>query len=399
MGSIGCFAMTELGHGSNVPGLETIAVFDQDKDEFVIESPTPTSAKWWIGGAAESATHAALFANLVVKGKKMGVKPIIVPLRDPATFALYPGIAIGDCGAKMGRNNIDNGWITFNHVRVPRSYLLQRFTQVSRQGELTEVPGAAQLAYGALVFVRTCIIRESAWTCKRAITIACRYACVRRQFEAPSNTITSEGDNDATSSSPSEQQIMDLPTHQHRLIPLLAFTYALAFTAIQTQTLYFSTMDLLNEASVNPERIQPAIDALKAAHGTLAGTKATATWRTAGLIERCRQACGGHGYSSYAGLANLFSDFVVQCTWEGDNTVLMLQTGRYLVGCWRDYHVRKRKNTPLDYLKRKFTPTTAEQSSIDVSSLDGIEALLDHGCQLLVAQAFQSVAKKDPSST
>jgi len=42
---IGCYAQTELGHGSNVQGLETTATFDPETDEFVIHSPTLTSSK------------------------------------------------------------------------------------------------------------------------------------------------------------------------------------------------------------------------------------------------------------------------------------------------------------------------------------------------------------------
>ena len=53
----GCFAMTELGHGSNVAGLETTATYDRAHDTFVIHTPTVTATKWWIGGAAQSATH------------------------------------------------------------------------------------------------------------------------------------------------------------------------------------------------------------------------------------------------------------------------------------------------------------------------------------------------------
>jgi acyl-CoA oxidase len=112
--------MTELGHGSNVAALETTATLDPTTDEFIINTPTNTATKWFIGGAAESATHSTVFANLVIDGKKYGVKPFVVPLRDPGTFKLYPGIDIGDCGAKMGRNGIDNGWMTFSNVRIPR---------------------------------------------------------------------------------------------------------------------------------------------------------------------------------------------------------------------------------------------------------------------------------------
>jgi acyl-CoA oxidase len=100
-GIIGCFGMTELGHGSNVSGVETIATFDRTSDEFVIHTPSLTASKWWIGGAAESATHCVVFANLMIHGKNYGVKPFVCPIRDPKSFALLPGVNIGDIGAKM----------------------------------------------------------------------------------------------------------------------------------------------------------------------------------------------------------------------------------------------------------------------------------------------------------
>lgn len=47
---IGCYAQTELGHGSNVQGLETTATFNPTSDEFIIHSPTLTSSKVSNGG-------------------------------------------------------------------------------------------------------------------------------------------------------------------------------------------------------------------------------------------------------------------------------------------------------------------------------------------------------------
>jgi acyl-CoA oxidase len=49
----GSYAQTELGHGSNVRGLETTATFDEETDEFVIDSPTLSSTKYWIGTTGE----------------------------------------------------------------------------------------------------------------------------------------------------------------------------------------------------------------------------------------------------------------------------------------------------------------------------------------------------------
>lgn len=115
-GLIGCFGMTELAHGSNVAGLETTATLDERTDEFVIHTPHLGATKWWIGGAASSATHCAVFAQLIVKGKKHGVKTFVVQLRDTKTFQLKPGVMIGDIGKKMGRDGIDNGYIQVSFI-------------------------------------------------------------------------------------------------------------------------------------------------------------------------------------------------------------------------------------------------------------------------------------------
>ena len=46
---LGCYAQTELGHGSNVRGLETTATFIPEADEFEMTTPSLSSIKWWPG--------------------------------------------------------------------------------------------------------------------------------------------------------------------------------------------------------------------------------------------------------------------------------------------------------------------------------------------------------------
>ena len=100
---LGCFAMTETGHGSDVQSLETTATYDKDTDEFVINSPTKTSRKDYIGGAAESARMAAVFAQLITAGPREkptghGVHCFVVPIRDDEGNDL-PGVT--DVGLRL----------------------------------------------------------------------------------------------------------------------------------------------------------------------------------------------------------------------------------------------------------------------------------------------------------
>lgn len=62
---LGCYAQTELGHGSNLAGLETTATLDKTTDEFVIHSPTVSSTKFWPGGLGLWANHAVVFARCI----------------------------------------------------------------------------------------------------------------------------------------------------------------------------------------------------------------------------------------------------------------------------------------------------------------------------------------------
>ncbi|XP_047325893.1 peroxisomal acyl-coenzyme A oxidase 1-like [Impatiens glandulifera] len=308
---IGCYAQTELGHGSNVQGLETTATFDPKTDEFVIHSPTLTSSKWWPGGLGKVSTHAAVYARLITDGEDHGVHGFIVQIRSLEDHKPLPGIVVGDIGMKFGNgayNSMDNGVLVFDHVRIPRDHMLMRVSRVTREGKYIQSEVPRQLMYGTMVFVRQNIVADASSALSRAVCIATRYSAVRRQFGSQNGGL--------------ETQVIDYKTQQSRLFPLLASAYAFRFIGEWLQWLYLDVTARLqaNDFSTLPE-----------AHACTAGLKSLTTAATADGIEECRKLCGGHGYLCSSGLPELFAVYVPTCTYEGDNIVLLLQVARYLV--------------------------------------------------------------------
>ncbi|KAK9274523.1 hypothetical protein L1049_021772 [Liquidambar formosana] len=308
---IGCYAQTELGHGSNVQGLETTATFDPETDEFIIHSPTLTSSKWWPGGLGKISTHAVVYARLITDGRDHGVHGFIVQLRSLDDHSSLPGITVGDIGMKFGNgayNTMDNGVLRFDHVRIPRDQMLMRVSQVTREGKYRQSDVPRQLVYGTMVYVRQTIVSDASCALSRAVCIATRYSAVRRQFGSQNGG--------------QETQVIDYKTQQSRLFPLLASAYAFRFVGEWLKWLYTDVTQRLqaNDFSTLPE-----------AHACTAGLKSLTTTATADGIEECRKLCGGHGYLCSSGLPELFAVYVPACTYEGDNVVLLLQVARFLM--------------------------------------------------------------------
>ena len=176
---LGCYAQTELGHGSDVAGLETTATFDREADEFVIHTPSRTATKWWPGDMGRMANHAVVFAQLVIEGNKYSVCPFIVQIRESDTHMPCKGIQCGDLGPKLGYLGKDNGWLSFDQVRIPRDQMLQRYVSVDREGSFS-IEGDLRVLYSVMLAVRKQIIEGAAYTLSRVGLIALRYSCVRR---------------------------------------------------------------------------------------------------------------------------------------------------------------------------------------------------------------------------
>ncbi|KAL8155686.1 hypothetical protein AgCh_000908 [Apium graveolens] len=255
---ISCYTQTELGHGSNVQGLETTATFDSKTDEFVLHSPTVTSSK----------DH--------------------LPL---------PGITVGDVGTKFGNgayNTMDNGVLSFNHVRIPRNQMLMRVLQVSKERKCTYSDVPRQLIYGTMVYVRQKIVKDASNALSRAVTIATRYSCVRRQFGSQNGGQETQ-------------------------------TYVSFLEMDSLLNGYNGCMAMCHRLKVND------FSTLQEAHACTAGLRSLTTSAAADAIEECRKLCGGHGYLCSSGLPELFAVYIPACTYEGDSIVLLLQVARYLV--------------------------------------------------------------------
>ena len=99
---------TELGHGSNVRGLQTTATYDKTTQEFILHSPTLRAIKWWPGGLGKTATHCAIYAQLIIDGREYGFHVFFLQLRDENHNPL-PGIELGEIGPKVGDNHTETG--------------------------------------------------------------------------------------------------------------------------------------------------------------------------------------------------------------------------------------------------------------------------------------------------
>jgi acyl-CoA oxidase len=146
----GCFAMTELGHGSNVRGIETVTTYDPTTQEFIINTPCESAQKYWIGGAAMHANHTIVFSQLYIGGRNEGVHAFICKIREP-NGEISKGVKVADCGHKIGLNGVDNGRLWFDHVRVPRENLLNSVADVTPEGKYDSAIKDKDQRFGAFL--------------------------------------------------------------------------------------------------------------------------------------------------------------------------------------------------------------------------------------------------------
>ncbi|KAN0040534.1 hypothetical protein ACTA71_008871 [Dictyostelium dimigraforme] len=375
---LGVFGLTELGHGSNVNGLETIATYDQLTQEFIINSPTWESQKYWPGNISKHGRMATIFARLIINGndssssggsvgggikKDMGIHAFVVPIRSGPTVNnkygdLLPGVTVRDISLKNCYNGIDNGGLSFKNFRIPRENMLDRFSRVDVNGKYhSDFPSNRHFAMMMSVFFigRLCLSLNSLSFMKAGLSISMGYALNRHQFST-------------TTKSKQEIPILVYSTTQLRLIPYIARSYAL-------DSAHKVIADLLTNSAIPKEVI----------HSYSSGFKAITSWTSVESLQLAREVLGGQGFRLCNRVAMLLSHADLITTGEGDNTVLCQQVTKFLLG---KYHSTIKSSEPSNFKgELSYINNLTSQPPI-ISSMSGNGGTADNSSLELGSIAF-----------
>jgi len=377
----GCFALTELAHGSNLRTLKTRADYDHTTREFVINSPTNEDMKIWTGGAGKHATFCIVWAQLYINEKGYGIHPFVVRIRTDTDHELVSGVIVGDCGKKIGLDGLDQGFILFKDFRVPYDCLLDKYCSIDENGIYNSPIKNADKRFGtfmsSLTLGRISIASASLNSMRIAIIIAGRFAYLRRQFGAPHNEIP----------------IIEYPLTQYRLFPYIASMFAINFAIrFLNETCHKSLDSLANDSN-------PMISEL---HALSSFIKPYTSWLSIQGIQEARELCGTFGLSAYNRIGEIREDNDASTVVEGENNMLIVQTARFLVVALSSLRQREKAAPfPSLYFLTSKAPEydrSSDKSAFEKSKYDIFKAL-ETRANYLINSAVNRLMKFERSSS
>jgi acyl-CoA oxidase len=197
------------------------------------------------------------------------------------------------------------------------------------------------------------------------MTIAGRYSCLRKQFSADLN------------GSGQEQAIISYPSTQIRLIPALAELLALRASSYGLGLRWIEVLPKVTETK-NPFVAET--------HALISALKPYSSSMVQGRLQQMREVMGGHGYSRFNLIGALRNNNDINTTWEGDNTVLVQQTAKFLLDAFKN----KMKGRPID---KQFTTLGFLDSFEEVNNSDRKSISLASGkdldCFALLKRMFE----------
>lgn len=235
------------------------------------------------------------------------------------------GIMLGDIGPKLGWNKVDNGYLQLRSVRVPMENLLAKYGKIRRDGTYYSPP-FANMRFFVLMEIRVGIIRDCSRHLAKALIIAVRFAL-------------NETENLDNLGKP--KRLIDYQGYRFSLIPIIANCYAYYITSHKVKLMNANMLLKLRGGDLSY---------VKEMHSIAAGLKSLITAQTLKDMEKCREKCGSHGYSMLSGLPLLYLDFSPAVTYEGDNTVLMLQCASFLLKALKGLKAGQKLKDSLQYL-------------------------------------------------
>ncbi|KAK5645317.1 hypothetical protein RI129_006617 [Pyrocoelia pectoralis] len=318
---VGAFSLTEIAHGSNTKMMQTEAVYDKDNHDFVLKTPNFEAAKCWSGNVGKFATHVILYAQLIIPGEgNYGLHAFVVPIRSTRTLLPYPGLTIANMGDKIGLRGIDNGVLIFNNYRIPKENLLNKIGDVNEEGKYVRqiVDVGKQYATSLSVLTSGRIGITATSTCNLTISLVITFRYLEK-----------------------EKKIGQSPASMG-LIPYVAAVYV---STIFYRNLFHHQkkfMLMVKNSESNFTEMGMELHAISSA------TKPVFSWLARDAIQKCMEACNSLGFHSGSGLDQIKANHEINCTYEGDNNVLIQQTANWLIKLWPSVLKGKVSNFPLE---------------------------------------------------